>query len=165
MNRGGASHPILELSLAGLREILREPEALFWAFVFPILMSVAMAMAFPSSTNAPSPVGVRQAPGADSLMAILLKSKTVTPRIVFEQTEARSLRDGEVDVVVVPGRPPAYRFDPARAESGSARALLDDALKRAAGRAEPWTASDQLLSVPGSRYVDWLLPGLVGMGI
>ena len=165
MNRGGASHPLVELSLARLREIFREPEALFWAFVFPILMSVAMAMAFPSSTNAPIPVGVRQAQGTDSLLAILSKSKTVTPRIVFEDTEARSLRDGEVDIVVVPGTPPTYRYDPARAESRAARVLLDDALKRAAGRVEPWTASDQLMSVPGSRYVDWLLPGLVGMGI
>jgi ABC-2 type transport system permease protein len=165
VNRGGASHPIVELSLARLREIFREPEALFWAFVFPILMSVAMAMAFPSSNTAPTPVGVRQAQGADALLAVLRESKTLSPRIVSEETEARSLRDGEVDIVVVPGTPPRYRFDPARAESRAARIVTDDALKRAAGRAEPWTASDQLISVPGSRYVDWLLPGLVGMGI
>ena len=43
--------------------------------------------------------------------------------------------------------------------------MLDDVLKRAAGRADPWTAAEDHVSVPGSRYVDWLLPGLVGMGI
>jgi len=55
MSRGGASHPLVELTMARLREIFREPEALFWAFIFPILMSVAMAVAFPSSDSAPSP--------------------------------------------------------------------------------------------------------------
>jgi len=165
MNRGGASHPLVELTLARLREIFREPEALFWAFIFPILMSVAMAMAFPSSGSAPVPVGVRQAAGADAILKILLESKTLAARIVFAESESRALRDGEVDIVVVPGTPPTYRFDPARAESRAARLALDDALKRAAGRADPWSAVEDHVVVPGSRYVDWLLPGLVGMGI
>lgn len=165
MNRGGASHPLVELTLARLREIFREPEALFWAFVFPILMSVAMAMAFPSAGAVPVPVGVRQAAGADAVLKALLDSKAVAPRIVTAETEAPALRDGEVDIVVVPGTPPSYRFDPARAESRAARLVLDDALKRAAGRTDPWTATEAHVSVPGSRYVDWLLPGLVGMGI
>ena len=165
MNRGGASHPLVELTLARLRELFREPEALFWAFLFPILMSVAMAMAFPSSGGAPVPVGVRQADGADAVLKILLESKAVAPRIVFAESESRALRDGEVDIVVVPGTPPSYRFDPARAESRAGRLVLDDVLKRAAGRADPWTAAEDHVSVPGSRYVDWLLPGLVGMGI
>jgi len=165
MSRGGASHPLVELTLARLREIFREPEALFWAFVFPILMSVAMAMAFPSAGSVPVPVGVRQAAGADVVLKALLDSKAVAPRIVTAETESRALRDGEVDIVVVPGTPPSYRFDPARAESRAARLVLDDALKRAAGRTDPWSATEEHVSVPGSRYVDWLLPGLVGMGI
>ena len=34
-DRGGAYPPLVELTLARLREFLREPEALFWVFVFP----------------------------------------------------------------------------------------------------------------------------------
>jgi len=165
MNRGGASHPLIELTLARLREIFREPEALFWAFIFPILMSVAMAIAFPSSGIAPVPVGIRQGAGADAMHATLAASKTVAPRLVAAADEARALRDGDVDLVIVPGTPPTYRFDPARAESRAARLALDDALKRAAGRPDPWTALEEHVSLPGSRYVDWLIPGLVGMGI
>jgi ABC-type multidrug transport system permease subunit len=163
--RGGAFHPLVELTLARLREIYREPEALFWAFIFPILMSVAMALAFPSSGSAPVPVGIRQADGAEALRSTLAASKTITPRVVTADVESRALRDGEVDIVVVPGTPPTYRFDPARAESRAARLVLDDALKRAAGRADPWTAGEEHVAVPGSRYVDWLLPGLIAMGI
>ena len=165
MSRGGASHPLVELTMARLREIFREPEALFWAFIFPILMSVAMAVAFPSSDSAPVPVGVRQGEGAEALRASLAASKSVAPRIVAAGEEEAALRDGDVDLVVVPGTPPTYRYDPGRAESRAARLVLDDALKRADGRADPWTAVDQHVTVPGSRYVDWLIPGLVGMGI
>jgi len=165
VTRGGASHPLVELTMARLREIFREPEALFWAFIFPILMSVAMAVAFPSSGAAPVPIGVRQGDGAEALRATLAASKTVAPRLVLAGDEERALRDGEVDIVVVPGTPPKYRFDAGRAESRAARLVLDDALKRAAGRSEPWTAVEEHVSVPGSRYVDWLIPGLVGMGI
>ena len=165
VNRGGASHPLVELTLARLREIFREPEALFWAFIFPILMSVAMAFAFPSSGGAPVPVGVRQGAGSEALRATLAASKTIAPRMVPAGDESRALRDGDVDILVVPGSPPVYRFDPARAESRAARLVVDDVLKRAAGRADPWSAVDEHVAVPGSRYVDWLLPGLVGMGI
>ena len=165
MSRGGASHPLVELTMARLREIFREPEALFWAFIFPILMSVAMAVAFPSSDSAPVPVGVRQGEGAEALRTSLAASKSVAPRIVAAGEEEAALRDGEVDLVVVPGTPPTYRYDPGRAESRAARLVLDDALKRAGGRADPWTAVEQHVTVPGSRYVDWLIPGLVGMGI
>ena len=165
MNRGGALHPLVELTLARLREIFREPEALFWAFIFPILMSVAMAVAFPSSGSAPVPVGIRQGAGADALQATLAASKALAPRLVAAADEGRALRDGEVDLVIVPGAPPTYRFDPARAESRAARLVLDDTLKRAAGRPDPWTALEEYVSVPGSRYVDWLIPGLMGMGI
>ena len=163
--RGGASHPLVELTLARLREIFREPEALFWAFIFPILMSLAMALAFPSSSSTPVPVGIRAGDGAEALRATLAASKTVTPRLVSADEETGALRDGEVDLVVVPGDPPTYRFDPGRAESRAGRLVLDDALKRAAGRADPWTATEEHLAVPGSRYVDWLLPGLIAMGI
>jgi ABC-type multidrug transport system permease subunit len=46
-----------------------------------------------------------------------------------------------------------------------ARLVVDDLLKRAAGRTDPWTATDEPHAVPGSRYVDWLIPGLVCMGL
>jgi ABC-type multidrug transport system permease subunit len=65
----------------------------------------------------------------------------------------------------VPTEPPTYRFDPARDESRIARLLVDDALKRAAGRTDPFSAREQPVQIAGSRYVDWLIPGIVGMNI
>jgi ABC-type multidrug transport system permease subunit len=76
-----------------------------------------------------------------------------------------AIREGEVHIVLVPGDPPTYRFDPTRDESRLARLALDDALKQAAGRSEPFTAREEAISVPGSRYIDWLIPGILGMNI
>jgi ABC-type multidrug transport system permease subunit len=68
-------------------------------------------------------------------------------------------------VVVVPGDPPTYRFDPARNESRMARLVVDDALERAAGRQDPWQAREEPMQIAGSRYIDWLIPGILGMNI
>ncbi len=163
--RGGAHHPLVELTLARLREFVREPEALFWSFVFPIVMSLAMAIAFPSRGSQPVRVGV--APGAASEM--LRQTLAATPGIVVREVapdeELRQLREGDVHVIVLPGLPPTYRFDPDREESHIARLVVDEVLKRAGGRSDPWQAREEAIAIPGSRYVDWLIPGIVALGI
>jgi ABC-type multidrug transport system permease subunit len=77
----------------------------------------------------------------------------------------RALRDGRAPVLVVPGEPPTYRFDDARAESRMARLAVDAALQRAAGRADAFTPVEAPVRAVGSRYIDWLVPGLLGMNI
>jgi ABC-2 type transport system permease protein len=157
--------PLIQLTLARVREFVREPEALFWAFIFPVVMSVVMAVAFPASGSTPVLVGI--APGADTraVREALAAQSDIKVRELEPGTEERALREGEVHLIIVPTTPPTYRFDPEREESRTARLLADDALKRGAGRADPWTAREEPQQVPGSRYIDWLIPGLVGLGI
>ena len=164
-NRGGARHPLVELTLTRLREFIREPEALFWAFVFPILMSVAMAVAFPSRGARPVIVGVEDTPRAAAVRGALSSADGVTMRTLAPGDDLRALRDGEGPLVLVPTEPPTYRFDPSRDESRVARLVVDDALKRAAGRADPWRAQEAPVSIAGSRYIDWFIPGLIGLGL
>ena len=164
-DRGGAHHPIVELTLTRIREFIREPEALFWTFVFPIVMSLVMAMAFPSRGAQPVPVGVGQGEGSATLRQALSKAPGITLKDIPAGGEQRALREGQVHVIVEPTTPPTYRFDAARSESRTARLVVDDALKRAGGRVDPWVAREEGVKVPGSRYVDWLIPGLVAMGI
>jgi ABC-type multidrug transport system permease subunit len=165
VRRGGASHPLVELTLARLREFVREPEAIFWTFFFPIVLSIAMAIAFPASGTAPVRVGLEPGPASEPMRQALSASKDITIRDVSAADELRALRDGEIHLVVVPGTPPAYRFDPAREESRVARLVVDEALKRAGGRPEPWTAREDRIAVPGSRYVDWLIPAIISLNI
>jgi ABC-type polysaccharide/polyol phosphate export permease len=164
-SRGGAHHPLVELTLARLREFVREPEALFWSFFFPIVMSVAMAIAFPAQGSQPVRVGVPPGAAADILRKTLASDPAVVVRDVPADEELGQLREGDVHVIVRPGHPPTYRFDPDRAESRIARLVVDDVLKRAAGRSDPWRAQEDAVVIPGSRYVDWLIPGIVALGI
>ncbi len=160
-----SSRPLVQLTLARIREFIREPEAVFWAFVFPIVMSLALAVAFPSRATRDVLVGLAPGAAADPLRAVLRASPGVSLRDVSPADEHRALREGTVNVIVVPTTPPTYRFDPAREESRLARSIVDDALKRAAGRTDPWTAREEPPEVAGSRYIDWFIPGLIGMGI
>jgi ABC-type multidrug transport system permease subunit len=128
-------------------------------------MSVAMAIAFPSQGSQPVRVGVPTGPASEMLRKTLSSDPGIVVREVTEGDELRQLREGDVHVIVRPGDPPTYRFDPDREESRIARLVVDEVLKRAAGRREPWHAREDAVAIPGSRYVDWLIPGIVALGI
>lgn len=163
--RGGARHPLVELTLARLREFFREPEAIFWAFIFPLVLSVALAAAFPSRADRPIVAAVAEGSARARVVETLDADPVVVVRDLSPAEERTALREGRVHIVVVPGEPPTYRFDPAREESRLARAVVDAVLQRASGRADRWAAHEERVAVPGTRYIDWLIPGLVGMGI
>lgn len=154
-----------QLVLARWRGFYREPETIFWAFVFPLLLSVALGIAFRNRPAQPAPVGVEDGAGAGALLAALAKSTALAPRRVAPEAAAAALRTGKLDLVVAPGPPPIYRFDPTRPEGRVARLLVDDAIQRAAGRLDPAPVRDAAVIEPGSRYIDFLIPGLAGMGL
>jgi ABC-type multidrug transport system permease subunit len=157
--------PVVELTLARLREFVREPEALFWTFFFPIVLSVAMAIAFPASGGQMVRVGVAAGPASEQLRHVLSSNQDIVVRELSPDDELRALRNGDVHLIVVAGTPPTYRLDPMREESKLARLVVDNVLKQNSGRAEPWHAREEIVDVPGSRYVDWLIPGIVSLGI
>ena len=165
MTSGWSSRPLIQLTLWRLREFVREPEAVFWTFVFPIVMSIALAIAFPSRADKEVLVGLQPGAATAALRAAFAETRGITVRDVRPDEELRALREGTVNIIVEPTTPPTYRFDPARDESHLARAVVDEALKRAAGRAEPFVALEEPQEIAGSRYIDWFIPGLIGMGI
>ena len=158
-------NPLVELTLARFREFLREPEAVFWVFAFPVIMTCALGIAFRSRGSEPIIVGVVEQQGADAVARALEARGGFKIRRIPPADIDRAVRDGRAPVVVVPGDPPAYRFDEARAESQVARLAVDAALQRAAGRQDAFVAAAQPVAAVGSRYIDWLVPGLLGMNI
>jgi len=158
-------HPFVEMTITRLLILVREPEMIFWVFIFPLLMALALGIAFRSPSEAPVAVAVEPGAGAAALADALAAHDSVEVVAVAPGATATTLRDGLAHVVVVPGDPPAYRYDPARPESRLARQTVDDLLQRAAGRRDVWTGRDEAVAVPGSRYIDWLIPGLLGMNI
>jgi ABC-type multidrug transport system permease subunit len=159
------SNPLVELTLSRFREFMREPEAVFWVFAFPVIMTCALGIAFRSRGAEPVIAGVLDQAGADQIVETLQNTGGFTVRRIAAEDADRALRDGRVPVIVVPGSPPAYRFDEARAESQVARLAVDAALQRAAGRRDAFVAKQEPMQTVGSRYIDWLVPGLLGMNI
>jgi ABC-2 type transport system permease protein len=164
-DRGGAYPPLIELTLARIREFLREPEAVFWVFVFPILMACALGVAFRSRGDQPIVVGILNAPGHEAIERALRQTTGFDPRLVESAHVQAALQRADVQLVIEPGPTPVYRFDPTRAESRAARRAVDDALQRVHGRKDVFAAQDVHVETVGSRYIDWLIPGLLGMNI
>jgi ABC-type Na+ efflux pump permease subunit len=158
-------HPFLELWLARMREILREPEIVFWVFGFPVLLALGLGIAFRNKPPGEVAVGVLAGPGAESAMAALTPERGFQAKLVQPEQAGLELRLGKVDLVVAPGDTSEYRFDPTRPESVFARQRVDDALQRAAGRTDPLAVREALVTEPGARYIDFLIPGLLGMNI
>src|SRR5215211_9461030 len=136
-------NPLVELTVSRFREFIREPEAVFWVFAFPVIMTCALGIAFRSRGAEPVIAGVIEQAGADQIVEALEKNGRFTVRRIPAADADRALRDGRAPVIVVPGSPPAYRFDQARAESQVARLAVDAALQRAAGRADAFTPAEQ----------------------
>jgi ABC-type multidrug transport system permease subunit len=160
-----SQHPFLQLLSARLREFGREPEVLFWVFGFPILLAVGLGIAFRNKPAERVAAGVLEGAGAAQLVETLRSREGFDVELVPQGEAATRLRLGKIALLVVAGDPVEYRFDPTRPDSLLARARVDDALQRAAGRADLYSARETLVSDPGARYIDFLIPGLLGMNI
>jgi ABC-2 type transport system permease protein len=156
---------LAELTLARIRELTREPEALFWVFVFPILLTAILGLAFRSRPPEALPVAVVAGPFADARLAALAKMPDVKATTLSEQDARLALARGRVVLVVSADEVPVYSYDPTQPESRAARLAVDAALQQAAGRADAFTARHAEQTEPGSRYVDFLVPGLLGMNL
>lgn len=158
-------HPLGQLSLMRLRIFVREPAALFWTYGFPLLLALVLGVAFRNRPPAPVDVAVVTATGTEVWRAALARTQSVHVHSLSAPDAREALRAGKVSLVVEAGRPRTYEFDPTRPESRLARAVVDDALQRADGRIDATPVKDRLVTDPGSRYIDFLIPGLLGFNL
>jgi ABC-2 type transport system permease protein len=159
-------HPLLEMTIVRLKEFGREPDAVFWVFAFPLILTMALGFAFREKPPDRIPVGVARGPLAAQRMAALQKSPSLLPRL-YEPNEGREeLRRGKISLLVSGGEgQPVYRLDPTRPEARTARVEVDAALQSGAGRRDVFAAKEEHVSEQGSRYIDFLVPGLLGMNL
>src|ERR1700693_2271279 len=130
-----ADHPRVHLTLTRFREFLREPEALFWVFVFPILLAAGLGLAF---RNRPAEV-LRIAAVTPELAQSLRQEKLLEVQQLDSEAAQEALRTGKVALLAVPGSSGTveYRYDDTNPEGRAARLLADRAIQRAAGRGGP----------------------------
>lgn len=163
--------PLRELIWTRLIEFCREPEVIFWVYGFPIVMVLALGIAFREQPIETPRVGVVAATAARGLAAEAAGRLTENPgfhAVALSAEDAREqLRTGRIDLVVEPGegRAAAFRYDPTRPEAVLARDRAAAAMEGAAGREDRLKLSDSLVNEPGSRYIDFLIPGLMGLSL
>lgn len=155
---------------ARMKELRREPEVVFWVFVFPLLLALGLGIAFrnkPADTTSIAIVNSRGAQRAVDLIQHSPRQSAIRAELIDQAQALKGFRLGKYDLVVEVDASGAFKyiFDPARPESVLSKSEVDDALQTAAGRQNLLATSSVVSSEPGSRYVDFLIPGLIGMNV
>jgi ABC-2 type transport system permease protein len=173
--RNGRWSGYLHLLWARILELKREPEVVFWIFVFPILLAAGLGIAFRDKPADITWVAIIDSAGAQKTLAMLQsapsnspnKGSTIRATVLDRAAALKGFHFGKYDLAIESNADGSYTFyfDPARPESVLSRAEIDAALQSAAGRKDALTTSSQSSSEPGSRYIDFLIPGLLGMNL
>src|SRR5271155_641984 len=160
---------------ARILELKREPEVVFWVFVFPLLLAAGLGIAFRNKPADITSVVVMDGAGAQKTLAMLQASalpgsaahSTIGATVLDLDAALKGFHSGKFDLAIEsnPDGSYTYYYDPARPESVLSRAEIDGALQSAAGRKDALATSSQSSSEPGSRYIDFLIPGLLGMNL
>ena len=159
-------HPLTELVRARLLEFYREPEVMFWVFIFPIGMALALGFAFRDKAPEPVAMGVTGSAQSSIVREALTRSALLKPQLFSSLAEGRAaLRTGKIALLIENGSPIVYWYDPTRPDSRMARFEVNDAVQKAGGRGDPTPVRDELVREKGSRYIDFLLPGLLGLNL
>ncbi|MFI5107556.1 MAG: ABC transporter permease [Terriglobales bacterium] len=158
------------LLTARMKELQREREVVFWVFVFPLLLAVGLGIAFRDKPAGATNIAIVAGPGAQRTIDWLQASPqhaSIHADVLSQPEAFNRFRLGKYALVVIPQADGSvrYRYDPARPESVLAQAQVDDALQVAAGRKNVVATSSETAMEPGSRYIDFLIPGLLGMNL
>jgi len=155
---------------ARIIELKREPEVVFWVFIFPLLLAGGLGIAFRNKPADVTSVVVIAGDGAQRTLAMLQNSpihSTIRATVLDREAALKAFHVGKYDLVIECNLNGSYiyYYDPARPESVLSRAEIDAALQSSAGRKDALTTSAQSSNEPGSRYIDFLIPGLLGMNL
>ena len=157
-----------QLVLTRFRIFYREPAALFWVYGFPILMAIGLGLAFSSAEPEPPEVDIVGQPGesqAKNALASLKKAKFKKAKIYAKNEAFKRLATGKTALVIIPiDKGYKYRYDTARQDSVLARHWVESVLLRASDAELPITEVDAV-EEPGTRYIDFLIPGLLGLNL
>src|SRR5947209_6792104 len=156
---------IIELVTVRTKEFVRESEALFWVFGFPLILALALGFAFREKPPDRVPVAIVAGPNAAQRLAALQKSPVLMPSIMSEQEARDALRRGKVSLLIEGSDTVLFRFDATRPDAQSARREADDALQTDAGRRNVIATREERVHEQGARYIDFLIPGLLGMNL
>jgi ABC-type multidrug transport system permease subunit len=174
--------PLYNLYVTRLRDFYRQPARIFWVYAFPTLLAIVLGLAFQNRPPAPIQVDLMAGPGSSWIETALKAHNAALEReraaghprldvaaVVFNQVgedEAKKrLNTGKTPLVIEPAGSESctYRYDPTRPEAAAARQAIDDILQRDRKREDKVQTQNVYVTEPGSRYIDFLIPGLIAV--
>ena len=159
------SSPSRELFLCRMRMFYREPEAIFWTYGFPVLLTIGLGVAFRIKPPDKVQVAIQDVSTLEEIRRTL-EGDGAFQTFVGSVAECESrIRKSEAAIAVLHAGGVEYRFDPTRPEAALARLRVDEAIQRASGRTDTVRVKDSHVTSPGARYIDFLIPGLLGMNL
>jgi ABC-type multidrug transport system permease subunit len=198
MNKLIRTDQLVQLVIAHFKELIRQPEVIFWGFIFPILMSLGLGIAFSQKTDIVRSVAVieknnpsdtsRQHSIIDDFLNVhgdaidpahnkgaqrklALSDKRIGNTIfLFVKKDWQDaillLKRGSVGVIMeeADGRI-IYHFDPLNIDAQLSYLKLSNAFARPATGVEDNHEEVKPLTVRGTRYIDFLIPGLISMDL
>lgn len=180
-----------QLTRAHLMEIVREPGVLFWGIVFPIFMSLGLGIAFmqkQDTTRKVAMIAGDQKMLADSVLKSYAtidtksRSDSVAYTLVLKNDQLGSttylfyrmswnmaevaLKQGKINFIIDEEKgKTVFRFDPLNPDAQLVYLKLEPVFGGGKSVAVENTESIRPLTVTGTRYIDFLIPGLLAMGI
>jgi ABC transporter DrrB family efflux protein len=153
---------LYQLTMVRFRLFFREPEAIFWIFFFPILLAIGLGIAF---RNRPADV-LQVGASTTQLTQALAADKGLTAETMDESAGTHALATGQILLLAIQRADGvAYKYDDTNPDARTARLLADRAIQTAAGRREAVRAGNELVHETGARYIDFVVPGLLGMNL
>jgi len=153
---------LAQLTKVRFLEFVREPEAIFWTFIFPVLLAGGLGIAFRNQ-----PAQVVKIGATDARLAAALRQDKGLEVLQLDRSEGdTALRTGRITLLAMPGSDGViYRYDDTNPDSCNVRLLADRAMHKASGQPDAVKAREDLVREPGSRYIDFVVPGLLGMNL
>ncbi len=166
-------NPLKELIVSRVKEFFREPEAIFWVYVFPIILAGGLGLAFRDQPPPDLVVGI-VAEEQSAFVKNLGEIEGFSYKTIEIEAGKKEVTSGKIDLLVVPPKPATgeneardmeYIFDPAQIKSLLAKERFHAFLQKPKSESDAVAKIDTHLQEPGSRYIDFLLPGIIGMNL
>ena len=140
---------------------------MFWVYLFPLIVAIALGIAFRNKPPDVVPIAVVVSPSAQGILKAIASRReepAVRAEILSEEDALEGFRMAKYDLVILPTVKGelAFRYDPSRPESLLARTIVNDSLQSDAGRRDPIPAQWHASTEPGSRYIDFVIPVCLG---
>lgn len=159
--------PLAQLVISRIVQFARQPEVLFWTYGFPLIMAIVLGLAFRNKPEETIMFDVIEGDAAQFVQNAIGDDTRFKVQTHPRDVALDRLRTNKTPFVIDRSKDGAivYHFDKTNPDGRTARAIIDDALQRAAGRRDAIASIEKTETAPGSRYIDFLIPGLIGMNL